>query len=473
MAMMAAKPPERQSSVGFMGLGSSKPPEGAAGAVFAIVLVLVMCGLSLLIGQTILSAVLATAPSAPLWLLVIFVVAALIPLMLVAVRVFPWLTNWYYLLPAIVCLLTFTAYPLVMTFSYAFTNFNSQNNNRPDSTTEVAAKPTSENTLKLGADSKLETLACRSAGCVGEPLELRSDSELGRPGTTFIALKAEGDTILFAQPVPSDTTRVRRINPVSNIGFGNFQDIFSKAGVQLLPVLIWTIVFAISTTVLNVIAGLVLGILLNNKRLKFRNFYRALLILPWAVPGVISILMWKVLMNQNFGGINRLLGLFGGLPVPWLTDPLWAKAAILLVNLWLGFPYMMTATLGALSAIPDELYEAAEIDGASKLSQIRFITLPMLTAAFTPIILSTFAFNFNNFSIIYLLTAGGPAEPGRLSTAQSTDILLSWGFNTAFTGAGAQAYGLAGAVSVIVGILTIGISVVNFRAAGVFKEARR
>ncbi len=473
MAMMAAKPPQRQPSFGFMGLGSNKPPEGTAGAFFAIALVLVMCGLSLLIGQTVLSAVLATAPTSPLWLLLIFVVAALIPLMLVAVRIFPWLTNWYYLLPAIVCLLTFTVYPIVMTFSYAFTNFNSQNNNRPDSTTEVSVKPASENSLKLQADAKLETLACRSAGCVGEPLELRSDLELGRPGPTVSALKAEGDTIFFAQPIPDDTTRVRRINPVANIGFGNFQDIFSKAGVQLTPVLVWTVIFAISTTVLNVIAGLVLGILLNNKRLKFRNLYRSLLILPWAVPGVISIQMWKVLMNQNFGGINRLLGLFGALPVPWLTDPLWAKVAILLVNLWLGFPYMMTATLGALSAIPDELYEAAEIDGANKLEQIRFITLPMLTAAFTPIILSTFAFNFNNFGIIYLLTGGGPAETGRQSTAQSTDILLSWGFNTAFTGAGAQAYGLAGAVSVIVGILTIAISIFNFRAAGVFKEARR
>jgi arabinogalactan oligomer/maltooligosaccharide transport system permease protein len=311
---------------------------------------------------------------------------------------------------------------------------------------------------------------------VNEPIELRSDAETGKPGNTYRVLSVDGNTITLAPNqgvLPSDITRVRRINPVANIGLGNFQDIFSKASVQLYPVLIWTVIFAISTTILNVIVGLLLGILLNNKRLKFRNFYRSILILPWAVPGVISIQLWVALLNQNFGGLNRLLGLFGGLPIPWLTDPLWAKVAILVVNLWLGFPYMMTATLGALSAISDELYEAAEMDGATKLEQVQFITLPMLQAAFTPIVLATFAYNFNNFGIIYLLTGGGPAEEGREATARATDILLSWGFNTAFTGAGAQAYGLAGAVSVIVGVLTVIISYFNFRAAGVFKEASK
>lgn len=473
MAMMAAKPPQRSRNAGFMGIGSSKPPEGTSGAFFAIALVLLICAAALLIGQTVLAAVLAGVPTAPLWLLLVFVVLALVPLMLIAVRVFPWLVNWYYLLPAIICLLTFTVYPIAMTFGYAFTNFNSQNNDRPDSTTEISVARATENTLSLTGESKLGTLACRNTGCVGEILELRSEAESGRPGNSYRVVRLEGNTIVFDRAVPADTTRVRRINPISNIGFGNFQEIFSKASVQLTPVFIWTLVFALSTTVLNVFVGLLLGILLNNKRLKFRNLYRSLLILPWAVPGVISILMWQNLMNQNFGGLNRLLGLFGALPAPWLNDPMWAKMAILLVNLWLGFPYMMTATLGALSAIPDELYEAAEIDGASKIEQVRFITLPMLTVAFTPIVLATFAFNFNNFGIIYLLTAGGPPEAGREATARSTDILLSWGYNTAFTGAGAQAYGLAGAVSVIVGLLTIVISIFNFRAAGVFREARK
>jgi arabinogalactan oligomer/maltooligosaccharide transport system permease protein len=113
------------------------------------------------------------------------------------------------------------------------------------------------------------------------------------------------------------------------------------------------------------------------------------------------------------------------------------------------------------------------VDGATRWQQIRNITLPMITAAFTPILLSSFAYNFNNFGIIYLLTEGGPAEPGNLATARSTDILISWGFNTAFTSAGNAAYGPASAIAMVVAVLTIGISIVNFRLAGVFKEARR
>jgi arabinogalactan oligomer / maltooligosaccharide transport system permease protein len=467
MAMMTAQKED------IFGVGSNKPPEGSGGVVFAIALVLAICAVGLVIGTLLTSAVLAAVPTARNWLLIVFVVLALIPILLGAVRIFPWLINWYYMLPAIICLLAFTVYPIAMTFGYAFTNFNSQNNNRPDSTTEIAVQVSSPTVLTLTENSKIDTLACRAEGCIGETIELRSDVDTGRPGEYFKIVKIENNTITLDRAAPSDIIKVRRVNLVSNIGFGNFSEIFSKASVQLVPVFVWTVIFAISTTIVNVLAGLLLGILLNNKRLKFRNFYRSILILSWAVPGVISIQMWVALFNQNFGGLNRLLGLLGGLPIPWLTDPLWAKVAIIFVNLWLGFPYMMTATLGALSAIPDELYEAAEVDGATKVEQVQFITLPMLQAAFTPIILSTFAYNFNNFGIIYLLTGGGPAEAGRESTARATDILLSWGFNTAFTGSGAQAYGLAGAVSVLVGVLTVVISIFNFRAAGVFKEASK
>jgi arabinogalactan oligomer / maltooligosaccharide transport system permease protein len=199
--------------------------------------------------------------------------------------------------------------------------------------------------------------------------------------------------------------------------------------------------------------------------------YRSLLFLPWAVPAVISIQMWTKLLDANFGALNRLFGFIGLNPAPWLIDGLWAKAAILLVNLWLGFPYMMTATVGALSSIPDELYEAAEIDGANRWNQTRFITLPMLTAAFVPIILGTFAYNFNNFGIIYLLTSGRPIEAGQLPTAHSTDILLSWGYNTAFLNGIDR--GMASAIAVLVAFLTIGLSMVNFSVACVFKEARK
>jgi arabinogalactan oligomer / maltooligosaccharide transport system permease protein len=268
-------------------------------------------------------------------------------------------------------------------------------------------------------------------------------------------------------------TSVTRFNQIQYVGLGNFQEIFSKASVELWPIFGWTVIFALATIVINTIAGLFLGILMANKRLKFRNLYRTLLILPWAVPAVISIQMWVALFNQNFGIINRVLALLGSAPIPWLADPLWAKVAILLVNLWLGFPYMMTATISSLASISEDLYEAASIDGASRWQQIQAITLPLLRQAFTPILLSGFAFNFNNFGIIYLLTQGGPAVQGNSATGKSTDILISWGYNNAFGAAGGASYGFASAIAIIIAFLTIGISMVNFRVAGVFEEAKK
>ncbi len=471
MATMTAKPPRERA----FGLGSNKAPEGVGGVIFAAVLVLAICALGLLIGQIVTSAIIATVPTAQPWLILIFSVLALVPLLLLAARAFPWLTSWYYLIPALVCLLAFTVYPISMTVYYAFTNFSAKNSGRPDSTTEINVSLASESRLQLNSDSKLETLSCATPTCAGEQLELRPREDTGLPGPIFTVIKAEGNTIEFSSPIPADTAFVRRINAVGNIGLSNFNEIFAQAGTQLWPVFIWNLIFAISTTGLNVFVGLLLGILLNNKRLKLRNFYRSMLILPWAVPTIISILMWAQLFRVQGGGINRLLVFLGmDFAIPWLEDGLWAKAAILLVNLWLGFPYMMTATLGALAAIPEELYEAAEVDGATRWHQVRFITLPMLSAAFIPITLSAFAFNFNNFGIIYLLTKGGPTESVE-GIAKSTDILLSWGYKLAFDSGqdGGQAYGMASAVAVVVGILTIGISMVNFRVAGVFKEARR
>lgn len=454
-------------------------PEGGRGVLVAVGSILAICAAALAAGWLVGTAVSAAfdsggLPEPPAWTLLVFTAAAFVPLLVVALRVMPWLQSWYYLLPAIVFLLAFTVYPILLTIGYAFTNFSSTNSGEPDTSTQLPVRLVSPTELRVTEGAAAAELRCATPDCAGTPVGLpdaRGETVRIRRATVE---RVEGDRVLLASPLPAgfEPTVVHRVNPVEFVGLRNFQNIFAQASVQLWPVLAWTVIFAVSTTVLNILAGLTLGILLNNKRLKFRNVYRTLLILPWAVPGVISIQMWVVLFNTNFGGINRLLGLFGAYPIPWRDDELWAKAAILLVNLWLGFPYMMTATLGALAAVPDELYEAAEVDGASPWQRVRSITLPMLTAAFTPIALSTFAFNFNNFGIIYLLTDGGPVVANRLSTAQSTDILISWGYKTAFR-EGAGAYGPASAIAIIVAVLTIGIAVFNFRLAGVFKEARR
>jgi arabinogalactan oligomer/maltooligosaccharide transport system permease protein len=392
--------------------------------VVAILTVLVICGAALGLGlgiSSLLSSILDRGglPDLPAWSVIPFAAAALVPILVLALRAFPWLLNWYYLLPALVFLLAFTVYPIALTVGYALTNYSAQNSGRPDSSATVEVRRAGDRQLSA-TGNVAESLRCEQPSCAGRPVSMPDERSNFRRDRLNTIDRVEGNTIYLRSPLLAgfNPAELQRVNQVDYVGFQNFADIFARAGVQLWPIFVWTAVFAVSTTVLNVLTGLVLGILLNNKRLKFRNFYRTILFLPWAVPGVISIQMWVSLLNTNFGGLNRLFGLVGALPAPWLTDPTWYKIAILLVNLWLGFPYMMTATLGALSSIPDELYEAAQIDGASRWQQVRSITLPMLQAAFTPIALSTFAFNFNNFGIIYLLSGGGPATATDISPGQ-------------------------------------------------------
>ena len=455
------------------------PPQGPTGVLAAVAILTVIIGGSAIIGWLLSGAVAAAFPAAPPYLILLITLPIMAALLLLGLRLFPWMQSWYYLVPALVFLIAFTILPIVLTVNYAFTNYSGVNSGYGDVGVKTNVKLSQDrrsvtfSQLSGPADSLSAMLACLRPDCAGETVVLY-DAEGAVPLFARIG-SVKGLTVNLATPV-ADTFKVSdgsRLNAVRRVGLANFRDIFSRAGQELLPVFVWTVVFAFATVVLNALAGLILGILLYNKRLKGRNIYRTLLFLPWAIPTVITIQMWVALLNQQFGVVNKTLGLLGLSAVPWLTDPLWAKISVLLVNLWLGFPYMMTATISALSTISDDLYEAASIDGASRWGQIVNITLPLMRNSFTPILLSGFAFNFNNFGVIYLLTQGGPSVPGRTSTAGATDILLSWGYNTAFAANGGQNYALASAIALIVFFLTLAISLVNFRAAGVFEEARR
>ncbi|WP_155297492.1 ABC transporter permease subunit [Deinococcus kurensis] len=465
--MTTLSPPRSRATV---------PPQGSRGILLALLILAALMGASVLIGWLLSTLTAQVVPGAPAYLLLVFTVVSLLVLAPLTHRAFPWITNWFYLLPALVFILAFTVLPVVLTVNYAFTNYSGQNSGNPDSAARQDATLSSDRrTVTLGglSGSAQEYLNCAAPNCAGATLVLY-DEDASVPYRVKVA-SAQGNAFTLAAPTPESVqvAQATRVNKISYVGLANFQEIFGKASRALWPVFLWTVIFAFSTIVLNSLAGLILGILLYNKRLKGRNVYRTLLFLPWAIPTVISVQMWVALFNQQFGIVNKSLGLLGIVAIPWLNDPLWAKISILLVNLWLGFPYMMTATISALSTINDDLYEAAEIDGASRWQQITGITLPLLRNSFTPILLSGFAFNFNNFGIIYLLTAGGPAQEGRESTAQSTDILLSWGYNTAFVSAGGQNFALASAIALIIFFLTLAISIVNFKAAGVFEEARK
>lgn len=441
-----------------------KHPPGLKGFLLALSLLLGLLILSTgvgILGYLALEAYLAP----PGWTILVLALLVLVPGAILVGRLFPWLTDWYYFLPALSFLLVFTLYPIALTVYLAFTDYSGRKNGFPDRSTETRVLKQEGPKLIL-EEPATEALRCNP--CEGEPVEVYSEGHRLRARI----LEAEGNTLVLDRTPPFQAVFVAKVNAFRFVGLKNFAFILSQANQALLPVFLWNVVFAASTVLLNALLGLILGLILNNKGLKLRNFYRTVLIISWALPGVITVQVFVALLNYNFGAINRLLGVLGIYPIPWLNDPDWAKVAILLVNLWLGFPYMMTATLGALSTIPDELYEAAKVDGATPWQALWGITLPLLEKPMVPILLSSFAFNFNNFYLIYLLTGGGPAQEGRLATAQATDILISWAYKTAFSAEGQSAYGLGAAISLLIFAITVAISLVNFRITGALREVK-
>ncbi len=217
-------------------------------------------------------------------------------------------------------------------------------------------------------------------------------------------------------------------------------------------------------TVLTTFAlGLLLALALN-KPIFGRRIYRSILVLPYAMPSVMSILIWGGMFNTEFGAINTLFGS----NIAWFSDPNFARVAVILVNLWLGFPYFYLISSGSLQAIPSELLEAAAIDGANPRQIFRKITLPLLLQILSPLLIASFAFNFNNFNLIYLLTGGGPRNELDGEIAGATDILISYTYKIAF-GTGTQDLGLASAISLIIFVLVASISLYSLKKSKVLE----
>lgn len=265
-----------------------------------------------------------------------------------------------------------------------------------------------------------------------------------------------------------------RLSPgfTAMVGMRNFQRLLYDPAIvrPFLKIAVWNFLWAAFSVLTTFFVGAVLAGLLNWKELRFRGLWRTLLILPYAVPGFITILIWRGMLNQDFGIINEYLSWLMGLRVPWLEHPLVAKVTAVLVNLWLGFPYMLIISSGVLQSISEEVYESSAIDGAGAFANFRFITLPLLVRALAPLLVASFAFNFNNFIVIYLLTEGRPPMVGAQTVAGETDILLSYTYKLAFQGGLGNDYGLAAAVSLVVFFIVAALSVVNFRVSGVLRD---
>jgi arabinogalactan oligomer/maltooligosaccharide transport system permease protein len=250
------------------------------------------------------------------------------------------------------------------------------------------------------------------------------------------------------------------------IWFENYTKLFSEERLRgpLVSVFIWTVIFATLSVLTTFALGLLLALALN-KPIRGRRAYRSILILPYAMPSIMSILIWGGMFNTEFGAINNLLGT----DIAWFQNALFAKFAIILVNLWLGFPYFYLVSSGALQAIPSELLEAAAIDGANPRQIFRRITMPLLLQILSPLLIASFAFNFNNFNLIYLLTGGGPRAELDGELAGATDILISFTYKIAF-GNSVQDLGLASAISLVIFVLVASISMYGLRKSKVLES---
>ncbi|ARI54888.1 MULTISPECIES: sugar ABC transporter permease [Streptomyces] len=200
------------------------------------------------------------------------------------------------------------------------------------------------------------------------------------------------------------------------VGVDNYVD--ALTGSQFLGTLGWTLVWTVACVSITFAFGMALANLLN-RRIAGRSAYRMALILPWAIPGFVSVFAWRFLYNEERGLLNKILGGAGFDAVPWLNDPTVAKFAVIAVNVWLGIPFMMVALLGGLQSIPSEQYEAAEMDGATAWQRFRHITLPGLRPVSTTVVLLSTIWTFNMFPVIFLLTRGGPGEATQILVTQA------------------------------------------------------
>ncbi len=253
-----------------------------------------------------------------------------------------------------------------------------------------------------------------------------------------------------------------------NVGFDNFVQGFSDSryAQPFFSVLIWNVIFAAMSVLTTFILGMVFAIVMNDERMKGRRIYRTIMLLPYAFPSFMTAFLFAGLMNARYGFFNEMLGT----AIPWLTDPTMAKVSVILVNLWMGFPYMFLIVTGALQSIPGDIVEAAKIDGASTFQVWRNVTLPQLMISLTPLLISSFAFNFNNFNLIYMLNRGGPSMADASVPVGHTDILISMVYKIAgLTGEALPNYGLAAAMSLVIFLIVGSVSLYSFRKSNAFE----
>lgn len=323
-------------------------------------------------------------------------------------------------------------------------------------------------------------------GAEGQTVQVRSPAEAAelKPRYAYDAAantltdQENGEVYYAVNGTYTSRTSGKTIVPgyQSIVGIKNFTDFLQSPALRgpLLQILSWNFIFPILSVVSTFSLGLAMALLFNDKNFPLKKLFRTLLLVPYTIPPVITILIWRGMMNPDLGIINQISKALFHFSPPWTSEPLWAQAAILLVNLWLGYPYFMLITSGALQSIPADLYEAVTIDGANSWQAFCNITLPLLLVAVGPLLIASYVYNFNNFGLIYLFINGGPPIAGAATQAGHTDILISYVYKLAFAsgGRGVQ-YGLASAISIVVFFIVATLTLIQFRFTNMWEEVSK
>ncbi|WP_288307050.1 carbohydrate ABC transporter permease [uncultured Enterococcus sp.] len=278
---------------------------------------------------------------------------------------------------------------------------------------------------------------------------------------------------LFMAFTNYDFRHIPPANLIDWIGFSNFTNIFTLSSYRdtFVKVFSWTVIWTVLATTLQITLGILTAVVANQKFVKFRRVFGVIFLLPWAVPAFITIMSFSNMFNDTAGAINtQVIPLLNNLPfvdignIAWKTDPFWTKTAIILIQGWLGFPYIYVMVSGILQSISEDLYEAAKMDGANAIQRFRNITLPAIFLVAAPTFVTQYTGNFNNFSMIYLFNEGGPGSLG--GNAGSTDILISWIYK--LTTGGSPQYSIASALTLIISFVVISISLLVFKKTNAF-----
>ncbi|MBQ9539524.1 MAG: sugar ABC transporter permease [Treponema sp.] len=262
-------------------------------------------------------------------------------------------------------------------------------------------------------------------------------------------------------------------NTVDWVGVQNFKELMgggSSWSKGFARIAVWTLVWGVLSTATCYFGGLLVAVTLKQSKIHFKSVFQFIFILPYAVPSVITMLVWKNMLNGKFGIVNRTLQSLGWMEgtIPWLSNPLLAQVMCIVLNLWAGFGYFMMLTTGTMTAIPDDLYEAARIDGANNAQILRKITLPLVLYQTMPLIIMSFTHNINNFGAIFFLTGGNPVvADSTITSAGGTDLLVTWIYKLTIT---LMKYNYASVMAVLIFLVLAPFAVYQFMQTKAYKE---